>query len=191
MLTRNGFLFRFVKSRRTLSAATCAGLCAYYFSEKHKQEKEYNDRINYLLTNKVELSGVYLQERPPFSKLWGIHWLLPRHQSLKFVFSDGVVQYGLGKENDSFFDRSVKFVCHTGEKYIYLNKKEISIPLEAYRGYYDKYGHYPDVDVDKLFNLVTSEKYDKKFFDSIPGEFNIVTCRSALMDFVHRADKNQ
>jgi hypothetical protein len=73
-----------LRSKKVVYPSFLGGL-VYYFYNKHMYEQEYNNRLIYLLENKVELSGVYVMQRQALSWLWYIQWLLPYHQSLKIV----------------------------------------------------------------------------------------------------------
>lgn len=179
-----------------------------YCYQKHMYEKEMFMRMNYLLQNKVKLSGVYLQQRQPFGFLWFIQWLLPYHQSLKIIQEDGSIRHiGLGKSvlSKGIFDLISEFVLHEGEKYERLEKYEKSFPIECWVDYMRKFGHYPEIDINKLNEITMTRKeakndeelsqiyitkYGKPARDD-NGNFIITTCRSAVMWAIYHADKNK
>jgi hypothetical protein len=189
MFTRSGFLFHTFSSKKIWSAAAVTGLCSYHFSEAHKREKKFNARMNELLINKVELSGVFIQERPPFAWLWPINWFLPFHQSLKIILPDGsMLQIGLGHASDSYYSRAVKFVHHVGDRYCALNDMESSIPVEASLHYYREFGRYPKIDAPKLIEILSNtDVHPHKFLELMPNGKR-KTCRSEVMDLLHRVD---
>jgi len=190
MFTRSGLLYRTFSSKKVWTAAACTAVCSYHYSEAHKREREYNARMNELLMNKVELSGVFIQERPPFAWLWPINWFLPFHQSIKIVSSDGIVQIGLGHASDSYFSRDVKFVKHEGAKYGALNEMESSVPVEASLHYFREFGKYPEIDVPKLIQILSnSDVHPHKFMELMPNG-DRKTCRSEVINALHQADKN-
>lgn len=163
----------FLSKAKLLGVGCVLGVSAAYCYKKHLYEKKLFDRINYLLKNEAELSGVYLHQRPPFGFLWYVQWLLPYHQSLVIVQKDGSERHvGLGRIGDGFFNRESGFILHNGEKYDKLNKLDSSIPIEAWIDYEEKFGHYPsNIDVKMLNNFtMTSEEASEPGTDPYDGE---------------------
>lgn len=188
----------FLLNKRLLYVLSGTGISALYFYQNHMYEKELFTRMNYLLQNNMKLSGVYLQQRQPFSYLWFIRWVLPYHQSLKIVQKDGSVRHvGLGRnsKHNSFFDLKTEFILHKGEDYNKLNEYEISFPIECWVDYKRKYDHFPEnINVDQLNKItMTREEATKEelvyIYKTIfgkptrdnNGDFVITSCRSAVM----------
>jgi hypothetical protein len=116
--------------------------CAYFYNS-HMYEKEMLDQYNYLLTNNKKLSGIYIQQRQPFPTLSYVHWLLPYHQSLKFIDTDGTVRHvGLGEKPNktSLFDLTSEFISHLTDEFREIDRGTKSIPIECwvdYKSYLD------------------------------------------------------
>jgi hypothetical protein len=158
-------LSSFFNAKRVCFTLSMLGAVNYYMYTQHVRKQKIMNRMNYLLTNKIPLSGVYLQNRPPF-KIWFLRWFLPYHQSLKIVDFDThqIVRYvGLGSfpYKNSVFERTAVFVHHTGEKYENLNNLDISIPIECWIDYEDKFGHFPEnINTQKLTEI--TKTFDEK-----------------------------
>ena len=119
-----------IYKKSILIGLSTAGTVAYYNYNRHMYERELFNRMNEVVQGKVKLSGVYLQQRQAFSWLWYVQWLLPYHQSLKFVDPvNGTVIRHIGLQHSKkggFFTSS--FGSHTDLEYNYLNRFESSIP---------------------------------------------------------------
>ena len=184
------------------------GTTTSYFYKKHQYDKELMDRMNYVMIEisqgKRELSGVYLQQRQPFSFLWCVQWLLPYHQSLKIIQKDGTIRNVVLSRNPnpkSFADLTSEFVLHEGEKYDGLNQSEMSYPIECWVDYYRKYDHYPeniDIQLLKEITITRSETTDlSKLFQTTfgfpliddTGHWRFQSCRSAVMDALRTHEK--
>ncbi len=152
--------------------------------------------MNYLLQNNKSLSGVYLQQRQPFSSLWFIRWVLPYHQSLKIVQTDKSIRHvGLGRtsEHHGLFDLETEFILHKGGEYNKLNEYEISFPIECWVDYKRKYGHFPEnINVDELNKITITRDETTNFSDIYKtmlgkpsrdnnGDFILTSYRSAVM----------
>lgn len=196
-------------TKSSLFWGSCGAISGAYFYNKHMYEKELFDRMNYLLQNNVQLSGIYLQQRPPFGFLWYVQWLLPYHQSIMIKQPDGSIRHvGLALIGKGIFNRESAFVIHKGGPYETLNKLDSSIPIEAWVDYKEKYGHYPenlDSSVLKQYTLTHEEAvepeadpYDrdnvfttqcgKFYWDETDGSPRFVSCRSAVMDAVRKTE---
>ena len=199
-------LFQMFRQNYKKIGLGCAGviLCSSYSYKKHMYEKEMFDQYNYLLSHKVPMSGIYVQQRQPFPILQYIQWLMPYHQSLKFVNSDGSIrQVGLGRSPNkkSFFDLTSEFVSHTTKKYSGLEMYEKSVPLEVWVDYKFIFGHFPEnVNVETLKKLTMTREEaveskmnpDKDIYTTtfgslifgIYGKWVTSTCNYALLHAV-------
>lgn len=198
--------FQMIRQNRKKITVACVGviLCSSYSYKKHMYTKEMLDQYNYLLVNKVPLSGIYVQQRHPFPFLQYISWLMPYHQSLKFVNTNGIIRHvGLGRSPNkkSFFDMTSEFVSHRTKKYYGLELYEKSVPLEVWVDYKYIFGHFPEnVNVETLKRLtMTSEEAielkmnpDKDIYTTtfgslifgIYGKWIPSTCNYALLQAV-------
>lgn len=177
---------------------------AYHNNEIYKREKETFDRINFCLNNKEKLSGVYLLQRQSFpNEFYNIvAWLSPYHQSLKIVNKDNVSrQVGISiTDDDQLFYKKAEFVLHVGGRYDDINDLDFAIPIECWYDYKAKYGHYPNIDVEKLNKLTITRSEPNP--DNLPihqvifglpkrdlnGDFVFTTCRSEVMHMVRSAE---
>lgn len=190
---------------KLLTVIGATGLFAFYCHRKHLYEQELFDRYNYLIQNKVDISGVFLQQRLPFGKFW-LQWALPYHQSLKINQKDGSVRLvGLGRPNGTMFDKNAEFVLHKGNKYAILNELDSSIPIECWVDYKREYGHYPEnIDVEQL-NKITmtreeaSEDNLNNLYKTKVGEIAwdsknrpfVTSCRSSVMDAIRSEEQSR
>lgn len=188
-------LFSTIFNKKIVGVATLTSMFALYCYNEHMYKKELFSQMNYLLQNKVELSGVYLQQRQPFGFLWYIQWLLPYHQSLKIIHKDGTVRHvGLGKHknNNDFLNMESEFILHKGGNYETLNNYETSIPIECWVEYKWKFGKFPEnINVAKLNEITMTreettnetELYKVQFGKpsrDLNNDFVITSCRSAV-----------
>ena len=152
-----------------------------------------------------KLCGVFLQQRQAFGWMWYFQWLMPYHQSLKFVdLNTGKTtrHVGLGHLDGAGLLTST-FTSHFQQKYVYLNTFETSIPIECWVDYQQRMGHFPeDIDVDLLNKLTmtpqeqTQNQYSgpvyKTTFGSIimlpNGQYTLSTCQAAAMQAVMREE---
>jgi hypothetical protein len=190
-------------SKKIVLVGTCIVAASSYSYKMHMYEKEMFDQYNYLLSNNAKLSGVYVQQRQAFPILLYIQWLLPYHQSLKFINKDSTIrQVGLGRSSNkkSFFDFTSEFVSHTTKKYLGLELYERSVPIECWVDYKRIFGHFPsDINVGKLKELtMTREEAVEKQIDvkniytttfgslifGIYGKYVTSTCNYALIHVV-------
>ncbi len=198
-----GYCFGWKKVALATGGAT---VLSYYFYKKHLYEKELYDRMNHIMTHKIPLSGVRLQQRGAFPSFGPVTWLFPwYHQSLLFLDPDNgkVIRHvGLGQnaEASGFFDLRSEFVSHRGKVYKYLNRFEKSFPIECWVDYKHKYGHYPEnIDVQVLTELTRTRKdpeSNSSFYQTwylkpikdIDGNWTVSSCQSAVW-FVIRKEE--
>lgn len=194
--------------KRLLYGTCITGTAILYCYQKHMYEKELFTRMNYLLQNKIPLSGVYLQQRQPFGSIWFIHWIMPYHQSLKIMQKDGSIRHvGLGRnpEHKHFYDLSSEFILHKGVEYNRLSEYEISFPIECWVDYKRKYGKFPEnIDINKLNEItMTREEATSKDLPNIyktifskptkddNNDFVFTSCRSAVMYAIRKEELNR
>jgi hypothetical protein len=193
----------FTLKRKLIGAFTATGIFAFYCHKKHLYEKELFDRYNYLIENKVDLSGVFLRQRLPFGKFW-LQWVLPYHQSLEIVQKDGSVRHtGLGRPHGGMFDKAAEWVLHKGSNYTILNALDSKIPVEVWVDYKREFGHYPEnIDVERLNEItMTREEASKNGSDNfhtteigkimwdLKGRPYVTSCRSAVMDAIRSEEQ--
>jgi hypothetical protein len=189
----------------TLATVGTVGL-SYYFYNKHMYQKEQYDRLLYVITNDVPLSGVRLQQRGAFPSFGPFTWLFPfYHQSLQFVDpkTDTVIrQVGLGKNLDAhvWWDLRSEFVSHQDKVYKYLNRFETSIPIECWVDYRRQYGHYPEnIDVNVLKELTrTRDEPESKFplyettylvpIKTLDDKWTVSSCQSAVWYVIRKEE---
>jgi len=182
-----------------LSAST---FFSYYNYKRHLYEQELFSRMNEVMRKtaaaEMQLSGVFIQQRQAFGWMWYFQWLMPYHQSLKFVDLKTHQTYrhvGLGHNQGEGF-LSSSFQSHCSKQYSTLNRFETSIPIECWVDFKRKMGYWPsNVDVQMLENItMTPEEFKarpverpvyKTAFGSLMklpnGEWTISTCQSAAM----------
>lgn len=189
----------------TLATGGTAGL-AYYFYDKHMYQKELYDRMIYVMTHKVPLSGVRLQQRGAFPAFGPFTWVFPfYHQSLQFVDpeTDTVIrQVGLGKNKNAhkWWDLRSEFVSHRNKVYKYLNRFETSIPIECWVDYKRRYGHYPEnIDVKVLTELTRTRDESKSelpFYETVylapiktlDDTWTLSSCQSAVWHVIRKEE---
>lgn len=184
--------------RKVLLVTGGAGGLSWFTYEKHMYNKELYDRLNYIIINKVPLSGVRIQRRGAFPS-WGfVTWLIPfYHESLQFTDpTTGAVlrQVGLGRSPDAkgLFNFTSEFVSHLSTEYQWLNRFEQSFPIEAWVDYKRATGNYPtDVDGSVLTEITRTREeppsplpfyktiYLKPIID-IDGRWTLSSCQTAV-----------
>lgn len=209
-----GCIFNNIKKRRhvLLTVTSMTSLASFYNYKRHLYEQELFKRMNQVMlsvsSGETKLCGVFLQQRQAFGWMWYFQWLMPYHQSLKFVDLNTNETYrhvGLG-HMDGQGRLTSTFKSHSDAKYTYLNTFETSIPIECWVDYKYRMGHFPDnVDAQLLVQLtktpeeqsaVPSESNSieiyKTIFGSIitlpNGQRTISTCQAAAMQAVMKEE---
>lgn len=199
---------------KLLGGAFSAFAISGYFYKKHMYELEMFNQMNKLFADSSK-SGIFVQQRQAFPSLGFIQWLIPYHQSLKIVDKrNGTTRHiGLGQPpNAGYFSRDCQFIHHTGDKFDWLNRYEVSIPIEIWVPYKRKYGYFPQekvaIDID-ILNAVTRcadeehlnkevgvELYQTKFLSIISEtdetgvtQHEISTCQTAVMHALQLSEK--
>ncbi len=207
-------IFHNVKKKRhvLLTVASMTSLASFYNYKRHLYERELFNRMNQVMwsvsSGETKLSGVFLQQRQAFGWMWYFQWLMPYHQSLKFVDLNTNETYrhvGLGHV-DGEGRLTSAFKSHTDAKYTYLNTFETSIPIECWVDFKYRMGHFPsNVDAQLLVQLTKTpdeqsalssgstptEIYKTKFGSimTLPnGQRTISTCQSAAMQAVMKEE---
>ena len=101
------------------------------------------------------------------------------------------------------FERKSEIVKHEGGIYPSMNPYDVFIPVEAWTGFYKRYGHWPGdkgpIDIDILDELTRTrdetdnidEVHNVRFFGlkwDEHGEPYFETCRTVVMEIIHTAE---
>lgn len=199
-----GFIGRLFRApiKKIFCIGVGSGMLAYYSYSCHRYNQDLYDRMLYLLEHKVELSGVYLQQRQSFGFIGYLQWLIPYHQSLKIILPtpDGNKERHVGLGGVGGL--TSEFVLHNKEKYEYFNKFETSLPIECCVEYYRKTGHFPEnvnpVELNKI-TATTEENTGNPVYNTtfgsivtgIDGKKTISTCQSAVLWALDQEEKRR